>query len=374
MSVRSTVSIVKCSNYSRELPEALDRLLSHLGGITSFIKPGQSVVLKPNLLSDHAPEEAVTTHPELVRALIRVARRHGVSPVVADSPANVVKLERVWERTGFRSMCAEENVPLLNLEECGSTAFKVNGFSFSIAKPLLDADVIISISKVKTHVLTVLTAAVKNMYGAVPGFQKTMLHKLHPTPSEFGALMAAIYEKIPPALNIADAVYGMDGDGPSAGRTIHMGFLAASSDAVALDMTLCRMLKIKPDVVPYLTPYLKGERQRVINVAGENADTVLSEPFRTPSTLRMRLIPRPLVRALAPLVWIRPSVSNKCVVCGRCVKACPVKALSITNEQKPVLDTGKCIGCCCCHEICPERAIVMAQSPFLAFVRRGKMP
>jgi uncharacterized protein (DUF362 family) len=374
MSVRSTVSIVKCADYARELPEALDKLLSHLGGITSFVKPGQSVVLKPNLLSDHTPDEAVTTHPELVRALIRTLKQRGVSPVVADSPANVVKLERVWERTGFSSMCAEEDVPLLNLEECGSTAFNVDGFSFSIAKPLLDADVIISVPKVKTHVLTVLTAAVKNMYGAVPGFQKTMLHKLHPTPSEFGALMAAIYEKIPPTLSIADAVYGMDGDGPSAGRTIHMGFLAASSDAVALDMTLCRILKIKPDAVPYLAPYLKGEEQRIINVAGENPDTVMPGSFRAPSTLRMRLIPRPLVRLLAPLVWIRPSISDKCVVCGRCVKACPVQALSITNGQKPVLDSGRCIGCCCCHEICPERAVAMAQSPFLAFVRKGKMP
>jgi uncharacterized protein (DUF362 family)/Pyruvate/2-oxoacid:ferredoxin oxidoreductase delta subunit len=367
--MNAMVSIAKCAEYSTKLHFSMEKLLSNIGGIGAFVKPGQSVLIKPNLLSDATPDQAVTTHPEVVRALIRILKQHGAKPCVADSPASVVKLEQVWERTGFGVMCEEEGVPLLNMEKSGSRMFEVNGFRFAIAKPVLDADAVISVCKVKTHSLTVLTAAVKNMYGAIPGFQKAMLHKMHPTPAEFGRLLGAIYDTIPATLNIADAVFGMEGDGPGAGTPIHLGFLAASSDAATLDIALCRILKIKPETVPYLAPYIG---KRTINIAGEAVENVSPQSFRLPAASFMRNIPRPIIGILRPFVWIRPAVSEKCIVCGRCVAACPTKALTIVDRKKPVLDPRKCIGCCCCHEICPEKAISMTQSPLITFVRRGK--
>jgi len=375
----STVALEHCRNYdTKELQGTIEKLIHNLGGIESFVKSGQSVLIKPNLLTDRMPEQAVTTHPEVVRAIIRLLRKHNIKPSVADSPANVVKIERVWEKTGFKAMCDEEHAPLVNLEKEGAVNFEVDGFSFSIAKPVLDADLIINVPKIKTHILTILTAAVKNMYGTVPGFQKTTLHKLYPTAPKFGKLIAAIYRHVTPHLNIADAVLGMDGEGPSAGRVLPLGLLAASRDAVALDLTLCRLYNIDPAVVPYLKylsidKYVEG-KERKIDIVGSSFNDFEYRNWITPSTLRIRMIPGWLVKMLEPFIWIAPSISNKCIKCGQCVKSCPVNALSLTSGMtKPVLQRKKCIGCCCCHEICPEKVISMIQSPLLNFARRGRM-
>jgi len=357
---------------------AVDRVLDDIGGMGSIVSPGKSVLLKPNMLTDREPECAVTTHPEIVRALIRTVRKHGGRPVVADSPANVTKIERVWERTGFRSLCEQENVPLINLEKSGSTVVSVGSVSFTVAQPVLDADVLISIPKVKTHMLTIFTGAVKNLYGTIPGFQKTTLHKLYPKPADFGKLLAVIYERLKPHLAVADAIVGMDGEGPSGGNPVKLGLVAASRDSVALDAVFCHLLRINIRAVPYFRPLAKaalGETDWTrINIVGARMDEGSPMKFRVPSSLPGRLIAGPLLQLFQPLLWIRPYFVDRCVSCGRCVKACPVNALRIENKSRPILDAGKCIGCCCCHEVCPEQAVEMRLSPFLSFIRRGRLP
>jgi uncharacterized protein (DUF362 family)/Pyruvate/2-oxoacid:ferredoxin oxidoreductase delta subunit len=367
------VSLVRCASYRAGVREAMERLLSELGGIGRFVQPGQSVLIKPNLLTERAPHEAVTTHPVVVRALIGLLKDAGAKPCVADSPASAVKLERVWEKTGFRALCDEEDVPLINLEKAGSRHFDVDGCSFCIARPVLEADVVVNVPKVKTHVLTTLTAAVKNMYGAVPGYHKTQLHKAHPRPGDFGRLMSAVYRHAPPHLSIADGIVGMEGDGPSGGEPKTLGFLAASADAVALDLTLCRILGIAPDAVPYLEHLREEGVHDTIDVRGASLRDVAPRSFRTPNTLRVRLIPRPLVRLLAPHLWIRPVFGESCVSCGQCIEACPASALCLRKGERPELTAKACIGCCCCHEVCPAKAVTMNMSPLLSFVRRGRM-
>ena len=365
------VSIVRCADYS-DVPAAVERALALLGGIHRFVRPGQRVLVKPNLLSDRAPELACTTHPEVARAVVRLVRAAGAIPVVGDSPSNVTKVERVWEKTGFRAMCDEERVPLLSLEKAGSESFSVDGIRFHVAKPVLDADVIISVPKVKTHVLTVLTAAVKNMYGIVPGFQKTTFHKLYPRPAQFGRALAAIYSRVAPALAVADAVVGMDGDGPSGGAPTALGFVAASGDGVALDLALCQLLGIDPRVVPYFAP-LRALGVGVpdtgdVELVGDPVSALALPAFRTPSTLKFRLLPSALVRLVQPLFWIRPRMTDACIRCGQCVKACPADALRLPPESKPVLSPRKCVECCCCHEVCPVKAVRMTPSPIARLV------
>lgn len=376
MPAKPTVALVRKSNYAAGMEDPVNELLKLLGGVEAFVKPGQTVLIKPNLLTDRFPDQHVTTHPEVVRALIRILKAGGASISVGDCASSVIKIESVWEKTGFASLCREENVPLLNLERLGSVRFDFNGHSFSIAKAFFDSDVVISVPKVKTHVLTTLTAAVKNMYGAVPGYQKTSLHKLFPNRDDFGRLMAEIYRRTPLHLSIADAIVGMQGDGPSAGTTANLGFLAASTDAVALDLVLCRILGIKPASIPYLReltghdgPDAYLER---VETLGAGPDDLKIERFVLPRTFP---IPRWLVRLLGPFVWIRPAFGDKCVSCGKCVMACPMKALAIRQDGDiPALDTSRCIGCCCCHEICPRKAISMTQSPLLNLARRGRLP
>jgi len=376
MSDNATVALVRCSAYTSGVETAVERLLAHLGGMKAFVSKGQKVLIKPNLLTDRAPAQAVTTHPEVLRAIIRLVRKAGGQPMVGDSPASVTKLETVWEKTGMKTLCEEEETPLLNLEKGGSRTFEIDGLSVNISRPVLEADVVINVPKVKTHVLTTLTGAVKNMYGAVPGYHKTHLHKMRPNPVNFGRLVAGIYDCVTPALSIADGIVGMEGSGPSGGAHIALGFLAASPDAYALDVTLCRILGIRMAVVPTLQAYVKSHataKGTGITLAGATVKDVSPGSFSAPHSLA-RLIPAWLAKPLAKLVWIRPSFTDRCVFCGRCVEACPASALTSQKDERPVLNPRACIECCCCHEICPETAIEMTPSPFLRIVRRGKQP
>lgn len=371
MTPRAKVVLSKCGSYEfGEIQPAVERLFTGLGGIGSLVRAGQTVLLKPNLLSDHRPEEAVTTHPEVVRALIRLVKRAGARPVVADSSACTIDIEGVWEKTGFRAMCAEEAVPLLNLEKSGSRMFEFNGISFSIAKPVLEADVVVNVPKLKTHTLTVLTNAVKNMYGAIPGYQKTMLHKQFPAAEPFGHFLAELYRIVRPALTVTDAIVAMEGNGPLAGNLVPYGFLAASTDGAALDAMLCHLLGINPKRVSYLR-FLQeaGAGQTewpAIELAGDPPAQLALRPIRLPRILAGKVVPDWLLPLVWPLLWIRPEFTDACQACGLCVKACPVSALAQVDGAHPVLKRELCIQCCCCLEICPARAIEMRQSPLFA--------
>lgn len=367
------VNLVECSDYPA-VAEALPRLLATLGGMGRFVKPGQSVLVKPNLLSDHTPDEAVTTHPEVVRAVIRMVKEAGANPWVGDSPAVVSDLRRVWERTGIGSVCREESVPLVNMEKAGSRSFEEGGIRFTIATPVLEADAIISVPKVKTHVLTGLTGAIKNLYGTVPGLQKTSFHKTCPYPQDFARLLVAIYRRVNPVLSIADGVVGMEGNGPSAGLPIRLGFLAASPDAAALDVVLCRTLGLEPRNIVHLEAAraagLGVQEWSDIVIGGEPVSALSKRAYRLPSTVPIEYVPAWLIRLVQPLIYHRPAFSAACVYCGKCVKACPVEALSISAGSRPLLKADECIACCCCQEICPERAIEMRPSPFFRFARQ----
>ncbi len=146
-----------------------------------------------------------------------------------------------------------------------------------------------------------------------------------------------------------------------------MGFVAASADGVALDTCICRVLKMNPRAVPYLTALRRrgiGEHEvSRINVTGAALETFVTMAVDLPNTLRSRLIPSWLGRLFAPLLWCRPTFSDACVYCGLCVRTCPADALTQSKGAKPVLEPKRCIECCCCHEVCPAKAIDMQLSP-----------
>jgi len=149
------VAFERCPDYDlATVGAAVRAALEPLGGMGAFVQPGQTVLLKPNLLTDSPPEAAITTHPEVVRAVIRLVREAGAECRVGDSPASVIKLERVWARTGMRALCEEEGVELVTLEVGGARTFSEKRQVFDVATRVLEADVVISLPKVKTHVLT----------------------------------------------------------------------------------------------------------------------------------------------------------------------------------------------------------------------------
>jgi uncharacterized protein (DUF362 family)/Pyruvate/2-oxoacid:ferredoxin oxidoreductase delta subunit len=340
------------------LPAAIDQAFSLSGWKAGNALSGKKVLVKPNLLTDRKPEQAVTTHPEFVRHVIRWLKQRGATVVVADSPASAANLKNVWELSGLRAVCEEEQVKLLSIEQAGVKSFTIDGFSFAIAQPVLEADYIINLPKVKSHALTLLTAAVKNIYGVLPGYSKTLLHRQYPRPLEFGRLIASIWKVIPPSITLADGIIGLEGQGPANGTPVALGFIAAAENPFALDRALCSVLKIDVRRVPYLS----DGQGKVYTCVG---DTIKVKSFEVPSgTHILNVLPKGLVTWLGRIVWVRPTFSGTaCIRCGKCVKACPVKALTLEDATRPpLLEANLCISCCCCHEVCPADAIRMTQS------------
>ena len=361
------VWVVRCVDYASALEPALARLLGESALLGPQAVAGRRVLVKPNLLTDRTPDQAVTTHPELLRLVIRHLKSTGARVSVGDSPASAAIIRSVLAKTGVGAVCEEEGVPFVSFEREGVRACAVDGFEFALAGPVAEADLVVSLPKVKSHALTKLTAAVKNLYGAVPGYDKTTLHRLHPRPDDFGCLVQAIWRVLPPTVSIADAVVGMEGQGPANGRPVPLGFLAASADPFALDVALCGILHIKPTSVPYL----KGAAD--LHVPALHGDKVEVASFEVPvGSHLLGLVPACLMRWAARVLWVRPRIdASLCVNCGRCIKACPMDALSrpeAPGRGTPVLKQRACVGCACCHEVCPKGAIRMTQSPVLRLV------
>lgn len=266
---------------------------------------------------------------------------------------------------------------MINAEKAGSARFTFEGEEYSIARPFVEADAIINVPKLKTHVLTSMTAGVKNLYGTIPGYQKAQLHKRFPEVNEFCRLLADIHNNCTPVFNVLDAVTGMQGEGPSGGDKYDFGFIAASKSAVALDFAMTKLLDISPSAVPYLpilsAPVSADEYMKSVEFCGDFNGTEVFK-INKPSTLRVRLIPGWLVKIIGPFLWIRPAFQDNCIKCGKCIEACPVSALEFNENKKVTLSPELCIGCCCCHEVCPVSAVEMTQSPFLNFIRKGRMP
>ncbi|MFA7174400.1 MAG: DUF362 domain-containing protein [Kiritimatiellia bacterium] len=359
-----TVFFTVCHDYAAALPTAVARVFDQSQWLSAESLGGKKVLVKPNMLTDRTPEQAVTTHPEFLRQVIRNLRQRGAQITVGDSPASAANLKAVWEKTGIAAVCKQEGVALISFEQAGSKVIRRGGYEFSIAKPALATDIILNLPKVKSHSLTVLTAAVKNLYGVIPGYTKTILHRNHPKISDFGMLVKSIHSCLPPVWSIADGVIGMEGQGPANGTPVSLGFIAASQNPFALDIAICQTLGIAPARVPYLgdsgdlaanAPLIKGDFIRV-------------ESFKIPAGAHLlSRMPVWLIRNSTGLIWVRPAFSDeKCVQCGLCVKACPVEALILGQDRKaPHLNTELCITCSCCHEVCPADAIQMRQSSLL---------
>jgi uncharacterized protein (DUF362 family)/Pyruvate/2-oxoacid:ferredoxin oxidoreductase delta subunit len=359
---RKRVVAKRCTSYDPEaVGSALERLLEPLGGMEAFVQPEQKVLLKPNMLSAKDPARAVTTHPVIVEAVAREVRRCGGVPVIGDSPGGAIRgIRRVWANTGMEEMAERSGIELVNFEASGSKGIDFGRYTFFVSKPVLEADVIINLPKLKTHSLTLLTCAVKNMFGVIPGFRKAELHKLFPKPGEFAEMLVHLYKLVTPSINIVDAVVAMEGNGPSSGRPFDLGVLIAGEDGVAVDAVASRMIGFPEgfiDTTRIAAAMDLGEADIAeLDLVGDGAD-VRPDSFELPSNRVKKLIPRPLARLIAPLISVRPVIDpGRCTGCGFCFESCPVKAIVPRGGVYEVNDK-RCIDCLCCHELCPESSI-----------------
>jgi uncharacterized protein (DUF362 family)/Pyruvate/2-oxoacid:ferredoxin oxidoreductase delta subunit len=361
------VFIARCTRYDLEAVRAASmRAFEAFGGIESFVRPGQRVLLKPNLLSAKDPSRAVTTHPIVVEAIAGLIGEAGATPVIGDSPGGAIRgIRRVWTNTGMEELSERTGIELVNFEAAGSKAISSGRYDFYISRPVLEADVIINLPKLKTHSLTLLTCAVKNMFGVMPGFHKGEQHKRYPKPAEFADMLVHLFKLVAPAFTIVDGITAMEGNGPSSGERVDLGLLVAGDDAVAIDAAVADVVGFREGAID--TTRIagamglgEGDVHR-ISLIGDDIGSRRSD-FALPSNTVHTLIPKPLVRLIAPFVWVQPVIDpDRCTGCAFCFESCPVDAI-VRDGRVYRIDKQACVKCLCCHELCPDSSIDITMS------------
>lgn len=375
------VVIRKVDSYTPALVEStVESLFAELPCVKK-ITPETKILLKPNLLAKHPPEHAVTTHPEVLRAVIRSCVKRGAKVeniVVADSAGglyNPGQMRSLYQGCGLTRIGQEEGVELYTACESLVHAFDTGKVvtEFEILKPVLEADFIINLPKLKSHVMTGMTAACKNMFGVIPGLKKSEWHMRFPDKERFGNMIIDLLGTITPDMAILDGILAMEGDGPAGGEPRSVGVLMASEDMVNMDLAIAEMMGLDPMRVPYLqAAYLRGlgnEKFDANDMVGDRdaftqiIDWKLPESYQGSKDGQIDFadhIPkifRPVARQLEEMVAPRPVINKKlCIGCGKCAEICSQDTIIIKNKKGTIYKKD-CIRCFCCHEMCPVKAI-----------------
>jgi len=356
---------------------ALRELLAPLGGMAAFVKPGERIGLKPNLLFGVPPDKAVTTHPHVTAAVALLVREAGAYPVVIESPGSGVVhvrpvIERVYRKAGYLAVAEK-----YDLEICYDTDWESvpcpNGHllkRLDVMGSILRVDGVINLAKLKTHNFMIFTGATKNLFGVVPGLNKVAYHAKLAEPGRFADMLLDVAALVRPRLSIVDGILAMEGQGPGTGGTPRfLGVLLAGADPVTVDVACCRIAGIDTAAVPVLARAkergLWSGRATDVDTLGvpvaalKVKDFALPVPYTRASGLShlgvFDAVVRPLLRGLNRVP--RPQL-GRCTLCGSCEQACPGRAITLDKEARVAkVDDSKCIRCYCCHEVCPYAAI-----------------
>lgn len=376
--MKDIVSLTRCANYERKnVLRAVEESITNLGGLDIiFKKDNPRIFLKVNLLRAAKPEEAVTTHPEVVYALAKILKENGASVVIGDSPGTGTpykekSLRKVYRKCGLIDAAEDAGVELNYDTRVETVSYREGRLikQFNAIKPALDADVLISLAKGKTHSFTYVTGAVKNLFGMVPGFEKAGYHFKLQSIDRFSKMLVDICECVKPELSFIDAIVCMEGDGPSAGNPTEAGALIASWNPHAADAVFCDVIGIDGRSIPTIKEAMSRNLLELENmeVIGANIADMRVNDFKMPVTFgigdgllgegALQPVLRPLFK---DAFTVKPTILKEaCIGCGICVKSCPVSAIVLKNKVA-VIDSDKCIRCYCCHEMCPHHSIELS--------------
>lgn len=323
----------------------------------------RNVLVKPNVLRGSRAEEGVVTNPAVLSAVVECLEEMGPNEIiVGDNPGlfGYGANESSFGQTGLAeaSRGRYRNIGDDVVEVDFNPAYMNR---VGVSRAVMDADIVISLPKFKTHGLTVVTGAIKNSYGILPGAQKALLHRLSGEPRRFHEIIVDVFKLRIPDLFIVDAVVGMEGNGPASPDLREIGRILASDNAVALDATIARMMGLAPEKLRFL----EKAREEGLGDFDESAIEIFGDFFVIPDFKIPPLGGEAIAgsKEIQDFMHARTEVRPKadpdlCTGCESCVDQCPVSALSMI-EDLPVVDPEACITCFCCQEICPEKAITL---------------
>jgi len=352
-------------------------------GALDAIKPGMKVALKLNLVAAMKPDTAVTTHPAVVEAVCKILIERGASVVMGDSPGgpytatflkgfyNTCGLNDIAQRTGA---IVNTNFDIVDVNFPEAQIAK----NMTVTKWLSDADVIINCAKLKTHGMMAMSAAVKNMFGSIPGTMKPEYHFRFPNQVDFADMLIDIQEYWKPKMlfHIIDGIVGMEGNGPTAGTAREVGVILSGKDPYSIDLICARIIGLGIDnVLTIKRAYdralaVEDAKDVLVCIEGtEDKGTVASlnkymvsdyELIDTRHDLLFggdKLLQRMRSKLFGAFLSSKPQVNkSECIGCEKCFQICPAKAIEM-KEKIPCIDRDKCIKCFCCQEFCPKGAM-----------------
>ena len=374
------VYAASCPDYE-QAEGAIRALVEQMGGMGRFVRPGERIVLKANLLRAAPPESAICTHPAVVEAVAKLVKEAGGTPVICDSPGGALHKEAVlrslYEKTGMAAAAAAAGAEL-SMDSSTRTVSLPEGRVLrqaEIITPVAEADGVIDLCKMKTHVLMSMTGAVKNLFGVIPGLSKVGYHATHPDHATFADVLLDLTGYVKPRLSLMDGILAMEGDGPgSSGIPRQAGLLLAAANPLALDTAAGAIMNLPRQDNPVL---LAAERRGLtpcrmedVELIGGTVEELRMADYKFPASTKSNLmyflgpLARPAERLCKKALSQTPRIDGaKCVGCGICAKSCPGQAIAMTAPGKKARISQKaCIHCYCCHELCPQKAVELHQS------------
>lgn len=365
--------VIISDTQNNEIPELIKNVFE-LFEVEDKVKD-KKVLVKPNLLGPFPPERGVTTDPRVISAIVQELKKYRPKEIVVGDnsgsihfdPFKIAKITGILEASdGCYSNISREVVEVKIESKFIEELF--------ISKIVKEADYVINVPKFKTHSLTTITGAIKNMFGIIPGGKKAQLHTLNRSIYEFAELLVDIYQIRVPDLNIMDAIIGMEGIGPTNGKIRIINKVISSDNGISLDSVMAAMMGLKPDTIELLQIAKKRNLGKIdiSNIIIDGELEVISE-FKTPNNGFLQRIRKTVVPHIFNHNKVIPIVDhNKCKICKKCIEVCPVSAMNLTNKF-PEADRKKCISCFCCDEHCPYGAIILSswqQNIFNLFKRK----
>ena len=350
-------------------------------GMPQCIDAGTTILLKPNMLSRSNPEKAVTTHPAVLEVVIELLKEMGAAAeniTIADSsggPQNSAIIAANYKGCGFADVAERQGVNLYTHLE--SKTVKTDGVmvkEFEILAPVVDSDIIINLPKFKTHVMTGMSGAVKNLFGTVPGLKKAEFHMRFPDKEKFADMIVDLCETVKADYTIVDGIMAMEGDGPAGGTPRQLNMLLAGENPYYIDAVICGIMGFDLTKPPIMASAIKrGLMPAQLadeTVAGDKHLFKRIEDFALPKSYSIDFsdrVPR-AIRWATPtvekLLAPKPKINKSaCIGCGKCRDICPQHTITV-DGGKATINMKNCIRCFCCHEMCPVKAIDVKRNIF----------
>jgi uncharacterized protein (DUF362 family)/ferredoxin len=390
--MNSKVYVIECADYD-QVEDKLPELIGLMGGIERFASRGERLALKVNLLLEAAPEQAVTTHPKVVSAMGKLVRGAGAEGVIVDSPGSGFRytskvLEGIYQTSGMVQAAGESGVRLNTDTTFETISYAEGKFikRFEVITPVLKADGVLNLCKLKSHCFTSMTGAVKNNFGVIPGRAKPGYHQKLSDRGRFVRMLLDLAGFVAPRISIMDAVVAMEGDGPSAGNPRPLGLILGAENPLALDVIAGEIIGLPREKNPFL---LEAERMGLfphhinqVELVGADISQLRIPDFKFPPTIyegtglggHLKWWQRLLEPVFKDALTLKPRIKKVlCQACGACYGACPAGAIKLQRRgKKPFaeIDDNKCIRCYCCHEMCQEKAVYLHKSLLHRFSNR----